>query len=330
MLMNETREETVKRIAREAGFSLAGIAGVTPHEKTNRVYARWLRDGNHGEMDYLARHQPKRDDPRALLEGARSAICVAVNYYHEVERDQRFMDGTDGHGVFSIYVHGEDYHVVMERMLADLESRLREVFPGMAARACVDTKPISDRAMALRAGIAWLGKNTSVISPGHGSWVFLGELITDLDLVPDDPLETLCGKCTRCIDACPTGALDTPFTLDARKCISYLTIEKRGDIPAAAHQPIGLDVYGCDTCQSVCPFNDAAVESVVFDRSRRSPLVDMTLQELTNLTDDEFSEMTAGSAIRRCKAEGLRRNAEIVTRNLDDGPLEQPAARFEL
>jgi epoxyqueuosine reductase len=181
--------------------------------------------------------------------------------------------------------------------------------------------------MALRSGIAWLGKNTAAITPEYGSWVFLGELLTTLDLVPDPPLSTLCGSCTRCIDACPTGALDTPFTLDATKCISYLTIEKRGDITPASHTPIGLDVYGCDTCQSVCPFNDVATQSVVFDRDARSPLVDMTLDELTSLSDERFKEMTKTSAIRRCKPEGMRRNARIVKKNLEDGPIEQPAAR---
>jgi epoxyqueuosine reductase len=280
-------------------------------------------------MAWLERHAPMREDPGSLLDGARSAICVALNYYQDIEEQQRDADGSDGRGTFSIYVHGEDYHRVMERMLADLEARLRGHFPDMRAFACADIQPISDRAMALRAGIAWLGKNTFAITPGHGTWVFLGELLTDLDLAPDPPLETLCGSCTRCIDACPTGALDTPFVLDANKCISYLTIEKRGDIPSESHGPIGLDVYGCDTCQSVCPFNDAAEQSLVFHREHRSPLVDMTLDELVTIDDDEFREKTKGSAIRRCKPEGMRRNAAVVQENLRSGPLIQPAGRFQ-
>ena len=217
---------------------------------------------------------------------------------------------------------------MLDRMLAELERRLVEVFPEMEAVACADTSAVSDRALALRSGIAWLGKNTMAISPQYGSWIFLGELITNLDLQPDQRLETLCERCTRCIDACPTGALDTPFVLDARKCISYLTIEKRGDIPEVSHTPIGLDVYGCDTCQSVCPFNDVASASIVFNREERSALVDMSLDELADVGDEDFRRLTEGSAIRRCKPQGMRRNAMIVKENLKEGPLAQPVLRF--
>ena len=312
-----THAEIVKQLARDVGFSLAGIAALDPDPRSNDTFAAWLDAGMHGDMAYLARHRPLREDATTLLPGARSAVCVALNYYHEVERAQRDMDGRDGRGRFSIYVHGEDYHAVMERMLGDLDRRLREAFPGVETLACCDTKPVSDRTLAMRAGIAWLGKNSNVISPQYGSWIFLGELLTTLDLRPDEPLETLCGKCTRCIDACPTGALDTPFVLDARRCISYLTIEKRGAIAPEAASKIGLDVYGCDTCQSVCPFNRVASESVVFSREARSPLVDMGLEELAVISDEEFREKTKGSAIRRCKPEGMRRNAAIVRDNLE-------------
>jgi epoxyqueuosine reductase len=325
----ESSEQLVKRLALEIGFDLVGIAGVGPHERSNRTYDRWLEQDRHGEMGWLERHRPGRSDPRRLLEGARSAVSVAVNYYHDVERSQRHMDGSDGRGAFSIYAQHRDYHEVLGEMLDTLAARVRGHFPGMSALACVDTKPVSDRAMAMRAGIAWLGKNTSVISPEFGSWIFLGELLTDIELTPDEPLQTLCGSCTRCIDACPTGALDTPFSLDARRCISYLTIEKRGDIAGEFAHRIGLDVYGCDTCQSVCPFNDVARESAVFDRGDRSPLVDMTVDQLQDLSDEEFRAATKGSAIRRCRPEGLRRNASIVKRNLSGGPLRRPAAPSE-
>jgi epoxyqueuosine reductase len=320
------REEIVKEIARDVGFSLAGIASLSPHSRSNQIFAGWLDAGMHGDMGYLARHRPLREDAASLLPGARSAVCVALNYYHEVEAQQRDMDGSDGRGRFSIYVHGQDYHAVMDSMLEELEQRLREAFPGADTLACCDTRPVSDRTLAMRAGIAWLGKNTSVISPGYGSWIFLGEILTTLDLRPDEPLETLCGKCTRCIDACPTGALDTPFVLDARRCISYLTIEKRGEIDPDLASKIGIDVYGCDTCQSVCPFNRVASESLVFSREARSPLIDRTLEELINISDEEFRADTVNSAIRRCKPEGMRRNAGIVRDNLTAGTDgEEPA-----
>jgi epoxyqueuosine reductase len=310
--MPPTREDLIKSLAREAGFSLAGIARLDPDPRPDDVFARWLDAGMHGEMGYLARHRPLREDVQKLLLGARSAVCVALNYYQPVEREQRGMDARDGRGRFSIYVHGEDYHAVMERMLADLERRVRAVFPDACTFVCCDIQPVSDRSLALRAGVAWLGKNTQAISPQFGSWIFLGEILTTLDLAPDSPLETLCAGCTKCIDACPTGALDTPFVLDARRCISYLTIEKRGEIAPELAARIAVDVYGCDTCQSVCPFNRVATESAVFRREDRSPLIDMTLDELATISDGEFREKTRGSAIRRAKAEGMRRNARNV------------------
>ncbi len=310
-----TAEEIVKNIALDVGFSLVGIASLEPEPRSTRRFARWLDAGMHGEMGYLERHRPLREDATSLLPNARSAVCVALNYYQPVEREQRDMDGSDGRGRFSVYVHGEDYHAVMERMLAELARRIRLAFPDAATLACCDTKPISDRAMALRSGIAWLGKNTNVISPEFGSWIFLGEILTSLELQTDPPLTTLCGNCTRCMDACPTDALDTPFVLDARRCISYLTIEKRGEIDPQLASNIGIDVYGCDTCQSVCPFNDVATQSLVFHREDRSPLIDMTIDELASISDDEFREKTRASAIRRAKAEGMRRNANVVREN---------------
>lgn len=307
-----SREEIVKNIALDVGFSLAGIASVAADARANEIYANWIAAGMHGDMSYLERHKPLREDAQSLLPGARSAVCVALNYYQDVEREQRTMDGSDGRGRFSVYVHGEDYHAVMSRMLAELERRIRLAFPDAATRACCDIQPISDRSMALRSGIAWLGKNTNVISPQFGSWIFLGEILTTLELEADEPLETLCGKCTRCIDACPTGALDIPFVLDARKCISYLTIEKRGEIEPELASKIGIDVYGCDTCQSVCPFNRVATASLVFHREDRSSLIDMTIDELAAISDDEFRERAKGSALRRAKADGMRRNARIA------------------
>jgi epoxyqueuosine reductase len=314
--MTPTREEILKQLARDAGFSLAGIASLSPDPHANGRFADWLAAGMHGDMDYLRRHRPLREDATTLLPDARSAICVALNYYQPQEREQRDMDGSDNRGRFSIYAQSQDYHAVMDGMLADLDRRVRKAFPQVVTLACCDTRPVSDRSLAMRAGIAWLGKNTNVISPQFGSWIFLGELLTTLELTPDAPLETLCGKCTRCIDACPTGALDTPFVLDARRCISYLTIEKRGEIDADLAAKIGVDVYGCDTCQSVCPFNRVATESLVFTRDAGSPLVDMTLDELMEIPDETFREHTHDSAIRRCKPEGIRRNAKIVRENV--------------
>lgn len=315
--MGPTHEDTVKSVALDVGFSLSGIADVSPHARSNEVFDNWLGAGMHAGMSWLVRHGEKRGDISTLLDGARSAVCVGLNYYQEEEKQQRDADGSDGRGVFSVYVHGRNYHDVMDEMLARLESRLKELYPEMHSVACADIRPVSDRALAIRAGIGWLGKNSSVISPRFGSWIFLGELVTDLELSPDRPLATLCGNCTRCIDSCPTGALDEPFVVDARKCISYLTIEERGEIPDGLGGRLGVNVYGCDRCQSVCPFNKVATSSTAFDRSDRSALIDMPLDELETISDGEFLEKTEGSAIRRCRAEGMRRNASVVRRNIE-------------
>lgn len=314
--MEQTREDRVKSAALEIGFSVAGIADVTPHRRSNEVFDRWLSGGMNAGMSWLRRHEARRRDADSLLPGVRSAVCVGLNYYNGIEKKQRTADGSDGRGIFSIYAHGRDYHDVMDEMLERLDGRLKESFPAMRSVTCVDTSPISDRAMAIRGGIAWLGKNSSAISPRFGSWIFLGELLTDLDLQPDPQLETLCGKCTKCIDSCPTGALDEPFVVDSRKCISYLTIEERGDIPESLHEAIGINVYGCDTCQSVCPFNGVAVTSTAFDRRDGSPVVDMPLAELEIIPDEVFRRKTNGSAIKRCKGSGMRRNASIARRNI--------------
>ena len=281
------------------------------------MFDRWLGEGKHAGMDYLVRHREIRRDPSALLEGARSAICVGLNYYRHEEKEQRRLDVSDGRGVFSIYSHAGDYHDVMERMLRRLADGLNALVPDVRTVTCVDTSPVSDRALALRAGIGWLGKNSSVVSPRYGSWIFLGELLTTLDLEPDRPLETLCGECTRCIDACPTGALNEPFVVDARVCVSYLTIEKRGNIRADLHGNIGNRVFGCDTCQSVCPYNDVATDTLAFEREKGAPIVGMEVKDLEKITNAEFDVLTRGSAIRRCKPEGMRRNAAIVRRNIE-------------
>jgi epoxyqueuosine reductase len=277
-----------------------------------------------GEMEYLVHHREKRRSPSLLLDGARSAICVALNYYQDLGKIQQDQPGGGNRGVFSVHVYGQDYHQVMTDMLGRLGAKLGEVYPGMRSMACVDTKPVSDRTMALGAGIAWRGKNTSVISREYGSWIFLGELLTNLDLKPDPPLNTLCEACTRCIDACPTGALEEPFIVDARKCISYLTIEKRGQISADLRKKIGLNLYGCDACQQACPFNEVAKSSSAFDRDKRSPLIDLSVDELAEISDDRFRELTRNSAVRRCGSDGMRRNAKIVRGNISSGLKTQP------
>lgn len=304
----------VREAARAAGFTLVGAADIRPHPGSSDVFRRWIGAGMHGEMDYLAAREDERQDPSLLLKGARSVICVGVDYYSRSKEDYNRAASDEKRGRFALYAHGRDYHEVLRAMLADLEGRLRALFPGVRTRAMVDTTPMSERDAALRAGIGWLGKNTCVISPVYGSWIVLGEILTDLELEPGAPLESLCGSCTRCVDACPTGALDD-FSLDARKCISYLTIEKRGEIPPELQRAVGDRVFGCDECQAACPFNAAARESVVFDGKERNDLLPMKLDELAALSNSRFRRLARRTAVERCGPAGMRRNARIAAKN---------------
>jgi epoxyqueuosine reductase len=314
----DSPESLVKRAALDLGFSAVGIAAPEASARSNAVFESWIGDGKHGEMRYLSAGSDKRKSPSILLEGARSVVCVGVNYYSSAKERWNRDAARDGRAEVALYALGRDYHGVLEEMLAALGRGVERLFPGARTRPAVDTEPISERDFAIRAGIAWPGKNACVISPEYGSWIFLGELFTDLELRPDRPLESLCGSCARCVDACPTGALGG-FVLDARRCISYLTIEKRGEIPAEFHRPIGRNLFGCDVCQRVCPFNRASRESVVFPGGERNGLARMKVDDLRVISDDEFRMLARDTAIRRCKPEGMRRNAEIVSKNDPSG-----------
>jgi len=307
-------ESLVENAARDAGFSLVGIANASPSRRSNSEFERWIREGKHGGMSYLSGGARKRQNPGLLLDGAKSVVSVAVNYYSRVKEEWNHQAAADGRGRVAFYAHGRDYHSVLSQMLGGLEQRLKGLFPGLRTRAVVDTEPISERDFALQAGIAWLGKNTCVISPAYGSWIVLGELFTNLALQPGTPLESLCGTCTKCIDSCPTGALDENL-LDSNKCIAYLTIEKRGEIEPEFHEAIDGNLFGCDECQRVCPYNREPRESRVFGGDDRNAVTSMRIGDLLGLSDDGLRKLARGTAMERCKPGGIRRNAKIVAAN---------------
>jgi epoxyqueuosine reductase len=306
----------IRQKAVELGFDLVGIAGIGPSRHRDH-FRRWLDQGNAGTMDYLARRFDERIDPAAYFPGARSVICVAMNYFvplQDVPPEQAMQ-----HGRVARYALGEDYHILIKDRLHLLADWIKSRVPDAQTRCAVDTAPVLERELAARAGIGWVGKNTCVISPKIGSWVFLGEVLTTLDLPPDSPITDHCGSCTRCLDACPTNALSEPYQLDARKCISYLTIEHREEIAANLQRELGEWVYGCDICQDVCPWNHRAPTSSEPALQPRLDTGTLDVEAVQTWRPGEPNAILKNSAMKRVKLPTLQRNAAIVHENLKRG-----------
>ncbi|MEK7866109.1 MAG: tRNA epoxyqueuosine(34) reductase QueG [Planctomycetota bacterium] len=300
----------VKEAAHRIGFDAVGIARADRSEDADR-FREWIARRFHGEMAWMERDPERREDPRVYMPGAKSVVCVAQSYFAE-----ETPPPPSGRGEVSNYARGEDYHVVLKDRLRDLVREI-EGF-GCRARACVDTSAVLEKSWAQRAGVGWRGKNTLLIREGIGSYVFLGEVVTDLDLEPDEAASDQCGSCVRCISACPTGAIVAPYVLDSRRCISYLTIEHRGAIPTELRPAIGNRVFGCDDCQTVCPWNRHARPTAESRYLPREGSVAPLLEELLSLTDQQFRSRFGDTAISRTKREGLARNAAIALGNAGD------------
>ena len=308
-------KELLKEWALAAGFDLVGVARLDPSEHGEALH-RWLERGDQASMAWLARRYEERVDPRRLLPGAVSALCVALQY-HPLDGQQE-VDG-DLWPTVARYARGEDYHLVMERRLRALGERIEEAFPGARTRTYVDAGPILERELAARAGLGSIGKNTVLMHPEKGSWLLLGELLLTLDLQPDRPYDDLCGSCTACLDACPTGALPEPYRLDSRRCISYWTIEHRDDLPEDVARALSGWVFGCDICQEVCPINEsvsAGAESSFHLPAQRRGL---DLTGLLGLARDEYVERFRRSPMKRARLEGLQRNAAAAMGRSRDG-----------
>ncbi len=303
------RTELVKRLAFEQGFERCGIAAPGPIERGEYLRA-WLATGRAGSMGYLHRRISSRLDPRELLAGARAVIVVALQY-HQPEPP---VPDDRPRGRVAMYAWGEDYHTVirekLDALIACLRSELHEAFD---AKACVDTSAIVERELAAAAGVGWIGKNTLVLNPELGSYFFLGEIITTLDLAPDAVSADHCGTCTRCLDACPTGAFPKAYEMDARRCISYLTIEHRGAIAPELQAGIQDWVFGCDICQQVCPFNRKS-PSTHEPRFAIRPLgARPSLEEIKNWNESEYRASVNGSATDRATLAMWKRNAQIAS-----------------
>ncbi len=306
--------------ARRAGFHRVGFAPVAPFAR-HEVYRAWLAAGRNGEMDYLATDAAPRRDPGALLAGARTIVTVALSYAHPDP-----PAAGDGPRAFvARYARGDDYHMVMKarlgRLAAAAAARLGRP---LASRACVDTAPLLEREAAHRAGLGFLAKNTMIIAPGLGSWILLGELLTDAECAPGDEAEPRCGECRACLDACPTGAFAGPWSLDARRCISYLTIEARGPIPRELRRAVGDMVFGCDRCQEVCPFNAGAALAAGSPLLAPGRHARPSLVELLGLGAARFRKLVRRTALRRIHRAQLLRNVAVALGNVG-GPGEVAA-----
>jgi len=318
------RARQARDLAREAGFDAVGIAAAVSvaAEEDGRRFQEWLARGRQGSMAYMTRNPERRADPREVLPGARSLLCVAMNYGSGQPHPAR-----PGSGRVARYARGRDYHKVFSRRLASLEDALRTRFPGTTTRRYVDTGPVLEKLWAERAGLGWRGKHTNLLSRNWGSWLLLGEILLDLELEPDAPARDYCGTCTRCLGACPTDAFPGPYQLDANRCISYLTIEHRGSIPPELRPLLGDRVFGCDDCLDACPWNRFAQDAREADFRPRPEVVAPLLVDLVLMDDAEFLRRFAGTALMRAKREGLARNACVALGNTGGPGAEEALQR---
>jgi epoxyqueuosine reductase len=300
-------EQRIREKAAELGIHKVGFARADALPDERARLEEWLHRGFHASMRWMENKQDKRTDPRSIVPGARTVISLAVNYYTPVPHAPN-----DDQGKISRYAWGDDYHIHVTRRIQSLFECIKQWQPDSEGRYYSDTGPVMEKVWAARAGLGWQGKHTNLITKEYGSWVFLGEIITTLELHPDPPMEDFCGTCTACIDACPTDAITEPYVVDSQRCISYLTIEHRGEIAAELGEKFDRWVYGCDICQDVCPWNRFQQDSEHPEFIPREKNIDPPLDELIGITQEEFSARFKNSPIKRTKREGIIRNALVV------------------
>ncbi|TAJ09132.1 MAG: tRNA epoxyqueuosine(34) reductase QueG [Nitrospirae bacterium] len=328
-----TLADAIKQEASRLGFDAVGISRVAPDPAASLpglLYARlreWLGRGYEGAMGWMTRQPERRADPQRVLPGCRSIISVGMNYFTGHRPDE-----SPGHGRIARYAWGRDYHGVLQDKLQQLESHIKTLAPSAGTRWYVDTGPVMEKAWAQQAGLGWIGKHSNLVSPRFGSWLLLGEILTTLELETDEPGTDLCGTCQLCIRACPTAAITEPYMVDARRCISYLTIElhKPGDeIPAELEAKLGNRIFGCDDCLDACPYNTTATptQDAAF---QPSPLtLAPSLSTLETMSERTFQDTFRLSAIRRAKHWGFLRNLTLARRNAQAPSHNPPSGRFQ-
>ena len=309
------QKEAIRAHARAAGFDAVGFAAAAPGRDDAVNLRAYLAEGRHGQMDWMARTSDRRADPQALWPQARSVICVGVNYGPA----EPALAGLSrvGSANISVYARSRDYHKVLGKRLKALGRWLSDTH-ACEVKVFVDTAPVMEKPLAQRAGLGWIGKHTNLVSRRFGSWLFLGEVFTTLELAPDEPAADHCGSCDRCLRACPTGALAEPYRIDPRRCISYLPIEHKGGIDPVLEAAMGNRVYGCDDCLAACPWNRFAVPAAEPDLQPRGDLAAPALADLGRLDDAAFREAFAGTTIRRTGRNRMLRNVAVAAGNTGD------------
>jgi epoxyqueuosine reductase len=305
----QNRTDLIKTEAKRLGFMECKISKAGFLEEEAPRLEEWLANGSHGKMSYMENHFDKRLDPTKLVEGAKSVISLSLNYYSTETRSD--IDAPK----ISMYAYGRDYHKVIRAKLKALINYIHEEIGEVGGRAFVDSAPVMDKAWAVKSGIGWMGKHSNVLSKKTGSFYFISELILDLELSTDSPVTDHCGECTACIDACPTGAIIKPYVVDGSKCISYFTIELKDEIfPKEYHGKFDDWVFGCDICQEVCPWNRFSKQHKEPDFYPHKDLLNLTKTEWEELTEDVFQELFKGSAVKRTKYQGLKRNIGFLSK----------------
>lgn len=300
-------KEEIKSKAYELGFSYCGFSKAGFLEEEAPKLENWLKQNHHGEMKYMSNHFDKRLDPRLLMENTKTVISLMLNYY----TDQKQNDPTAPK--ISKYAFGKDYHFVIKEKLRELVEFMREQIGEVATKICVDSAPVMDKVWAKKAGMGWIGKNTNLIRPRVGSYFFIAEVLLDFSIEPDGPLKDYCGSCTRCIDACPTEAIVEPYVVDAKKCISYLTIELKEEIlPKQFQDKMDNWMFGCDICQDVCPWNRFSKNHKELNFQPAEDLLNMSKKEWQELNKESFNKLFKSSAVKRTKYEGLKRNINFL------------------
>ncbi len=302
----ENNTKFIKQKAHELGFFFCGISKAEFLEHEAHQLEKWLKKSFHGKMGYMENHFDKRLDPRLLVDGAKSVVSLLLNYYPEE------IQNKDAPKI-SKYAYGEDYHYVIKDKLKSLMTSIQEEIGEVGGRVFVDSAPVMDKAWAKKSGLGWIGKNSNLINPKHGSFFFIAELIIDLELIEDGPIKDYCGTCTRCIDECPTDAIVQPYVVDGSKCISYLTIELKDQIlPNEFKNKMDDWMFGCDVCQDVCPWNRFSKPHNESRFEANRELLNMNSNDWKDLTQEIFSGIFKNSAVKRTKFEGLKRNISFL------------------